>query len=244
MDSGAGNTIEARHRNAYFTFGRFQPPTLGHGLLIGELAAAAEAEGADAYVFVSSTQDKKKNPLTVFQKVAWLKLMFPTTNARFINTTTCPKGYMSDAQPGCRTLFAAVDVLRSAGYKGVKMFVGSDRVHDFSILLNKRTNGGNSDNSIEVDVIGVGAERNLSTGLSGMSGTKMRAAAAANNVERFAAGTGLSEDTAAELMSQVKAGMTGGTRSCSCSCSCSRSRACTVKRRRQQRQARRTTIKK
>ena len=197
MEPGSGNMIDMRRRVAYFTFGRFQPPTLGHGLLIGELAAAAESADADAYVFVSSTQDKKKNPLTVFQKVAWLQRMFPTINARFINTTTCLKGYASEAKAGCRTIFAIVDALRSAGYESVNMFVGSDRVGDFSTLLGKAG----------VEVVGIGAERG-----NGISGTKMRAAAAVGDLAGFAAGTGLPEAAARELMSQVQVGMAGGVR--------------------------------
>ena len=203
MESGNGNVIELRQRAAYFTFGRFQPPTLGHGLLIGELASAAETADADAYVFVSSTQDKKKNPLTVFQKVTWLQRMFPTINARFINTTTCLKGYVSEAKAGCRTIFAIVDALRSAGYETIKMFVGSDRVGDFSALLSK--------GEVGVEVVGIGAKR-VEGGISiaAVSGTKMRAAAAIGDLAGFAAGTGLPEWNAAELMAHVQAGMTGG----------------------------------
>jgi nicotinic acid mononucleotide adenylyltransferase len=37
-----------------FAFGRFQPPTTGHRILIESVAAAAEAEGADAYIFVKA----------------------------------------------------------------------------------------------------------------------------------------------------------------------------------------------
>lgn len=206
---GEGNLVERRSEKAYFTFGRFQPPTLGHGRLIDELAKTAVDNRADAYVFVSSTVDKKKNPLTVFQKVSWLKHMFPAVDVRFINTTTCRKGFATVApKQECKTIFAVIDVLRSAGYTEVTLCVGSDRVPDFTKMLAKFTPEG-----IAVHVLGLGGTRNeTASNLSGMSGTKMREAALRSNVPAFLAGTGLPEDSARVLMGQVQAGMRGGKR--------------------------------
>ena len=46
----------------YFTFGRMNPPTIGHGKLLDKLASKA---GRNPYkIFLSQSQDSKKNPLS------------------------------------------------------------------------------------------------------------------------------------------------------------------------------------
>ena len=206
-EEGLGNSIYSRKETAYFTFGRFQPPTIGHGALIRELSRVSQENNADAYVFVSSTLDKKKNPLTVFQKVSWLKRIFPDVAVRFINTTTCRKSFASVAVvKECKTIFAAIDVLRSAGYKEVTLCVGSDRVSEFVQLLKRFSPEG-----ISMKVLGLGGKRDeTATDVTGMSGTKMREAALRNNFPTFSAGVDLPEHSARILMEQVKDGMKGG----------------------------------
>ena len=191
---------------AFFAFGRFQPPTLGHGLLFKELAATAAAEGADAFVFVSSTQDKKKNPLSVDRKVYWLERMYSGLPIRFVNTTTCGIDPMGKS---CKTIFQVLDALRNAGYADLRMYVGSDRVEDFTKLLGKYE----SENAKPVTIVGSGKVRNASSAnLSGMSGTKMREAALRGDMEAFKAGTGFTDENASALMAEVRAGMKGGKR--------------------------------
>lgn len=201
------NSIDKRSTSVFFTFGRFQPPTIGHGLLIQQLSKLAEENDSDAYVFISSTQDKKKNPLTVYQKEYWLKKMFPIENVRFINTTTCPKSLPYAGRfKDCKTIFAVIDVLLSAGYKRITMCVGSDRVPDFQKLLSKYSPEG-----VIIEVIGLGGKRNnTATNVTGVSGTKMRNAALRNNLASFSAGTGLPENSARVLMEEVKSGLRGG----------------------------------
>jgi hypothetical protein len=51
----------------YFTFGRMNPPTIGHGKLLDVLAAKA---GRNPYkIFLSQSQDPKKNPLSYTDKI-------------------------------------------------------------------------------------------------------------------------------------------------------------------------------
>ena len=57
-----------------FTFGRFNPPTIGHEKLINKVASV----GANEYIIVpSGSFDNKKNPLKVDDKVRIMKSMFP-----------------------------------------------------------------------------------------------------------------------------------------------------------------------
>ena len=44
-----------------FTFGRFNPPTIGHEKLIKKVEDVAE--GGDFYIYPSWTQNTKKDPL-------------------------------------------------------------------------------------------------------------------------------------------------------------------------------------
>ena len=62
-------------RIVYFTFGRMNPPTIGHGKLLDKLAAAA---GRNPYrVFLSQSNDEKENPLAYKDKVKYVRKMFP-----------------------------------------------------------------------------------------------------------------------------------------------------------------------
>lgn len=54
---------------AVFTFGRFNPPTIGHGKLLDKVASVRP--DAKYYVFVSHTQDAKKNPLDYETKISF-----------------------------------------------------------------------------------------------------------------------------------------------------------------------------
>ena len=102
-------------------FGRFNPPTIGHGRSIDRLIELAA--GTDAYVFVTSTQDPVKNPLSVGEKVEILKKMFPNPEVvRIINT---------DAQD-CRTVFKAIYALKDRGYTDISFVGGSDRTEENS----------------------------------------------------------------------------------------------------------------
>jgi hypothetical protein len=177
-------------KRAYFTFGRFQPPTLGHGVLINGVAAEAAKDDADAFVFVSSTKDSKKNPLQVDRKVFWLQKIFPKAVAdgvQFIDTTVC----------NCRTLPSIIGKLSDLGYKEIIMFVGSDRAENFSKFM-----------PTDIEVRTMGNVRNETrANIAGMSGTKMRAAAVAGNIDSLQAGTGLNTANATQLAEEIRSGL-------------------------------------
>lgn len=202
------DTIEQKenHQNVLFTFGRFQPPTIGHKVLIDFIASESLKLGdTDGYIFVSSTQNKQlrpknvfestkqnENPLSVDLKVLYLKKMYPETSVKFINTTECE----------CRTIFSIIDKLKSAGYTGLTMAVGSDRVESFKTLMSR----------VGVNVIAAG-ERVInasSNSVKAMSGTKMREAAVAGNVNAFKQGVligSMTDADAMELLNAVRNGL-------------------------------------
>jgi nicotinic acid mononucleotide adenylyltransferase len=186
-------SIVKHHPKVYFTFGRFQPPTIGHKVLIDKLSELAKTEDADAYVFVSSKQnnmekykrtklyksmkahgsfmstDENENPLPVGTKVEILRKMYPSSGIIFVDTTV----------EGCPQLFNVLDKLRSSGYDDITMGVGSDRVATFEKVFKG-----------DLKVVSLG-ERTVNASnmtAKAMSGTKMREAAISGNKEAFLAG--------------------------------------------------------
>jgi len=108
-----------------FTFGRFNPPTTGHEKLLNVLMNASSKERGEYFAFMSHSQDKKKNPLTHDQKMMFMKLMFPKHRSAFVK---------SKARNALEVLVQLYDMKR---YSKAVMVVGSDRVKDFNVLLNK-----------------------------------------------------------------------------------------------------------
>ena len=100
---------------AVFAFGRMNPPTTGHGMVIETVISEAKALGADHFVFLSRAQDAKKNPLPTDRKVEYLKALFPEAN---ISTeATNP--------------FDAVLHLCEMGYTNIVLVTGDDRRSDY-----------------------------------------------------------------------------------------------------------------
>ena len=110
-------------KTVYFTFGRMNPPTIGHEKLLNKLASSSRQN--PYRVYLSQSTDKKKNPLNFTSKVKHARKMFPK-HARQI---------MADKK--VKTVFDALVKLYKEGFKNVAMVVGSDRVNEFEALLNK-----------------------------------------------------------------------------------------------------------
>ena len=167
---------EARGDNtAVFTFGRFNPPTTGHGKLLDALAKQAKKNGAPYYVFASHSENAKKDPLPYVKKVAYMKKMFPK-HARSI--------FVDKA----RQVFEVAVSLYNKGHKSVVMVVGSDRVSEFDGLLKKynKMEGKHGYYEFEnIQVISAGERDPDSEGVSGMSASKMRAAATSDDYDSF-----------------------------------------------------------
>ena len=63
-------------RTAVFTFGRMNPPTIGHEKLLNKVKDVAGRNSGDWFVYLSSTQDAKKNPLPFQRKFYYARKMF------------------------------------------------------------------------------------------------------------------------------------------------------------------------
>ena len=176
-----------------FAFGRFQPPTIGHELLIDTVKDTAANNGADYVIYASKTQDSKTNPLDITQKMHYLDMMFPGT--RFVA-----------ADANVRTFMEAAKELNKK-YKNLIMVAGSDRVQAFETTLNQYN--GVDYNYDSIQVISAGERDPDSDSAAGMSATKMREAAIAGDLKSFMSGLpGTMQATAAEqLMADIQQGL-------------------------------------
>ena len=184
---------ELPSKKVVFAFGRFQPPTTGHELLVNAVKKIASAQKADHVIFASRTQDKKSNPLPVNRKVYYLKRMFPKTN--FVA-----------ANEDIRTFMEAAKSL-SKKYKNLVMVAGSDRVPEYKKLLEKYNGDVFTFDTIEV--VSAGERDPDADSASGMSGTKMREAAKAGDFTLFKKGLPhtLTELDGKRLMNEIRQGM-------------------------------------
>jgi hypothetical protein len=101
------------------TYGRMNPPTRGHEMLVNKVQELAGDD--DHHVFTSQTHDKKRNPLDPRQKHGYLQSSFPGANIQ--------------AQP---SPFHALSHLQDEGYKDVTVVVGADRVSEFERMGSHR----------------------------------------------------------------------------------------------------------
>ena len=67
---------EASGKTAVFAWGRMNPITVGHEKLVDKVLEIARMSKADPMVFLSHTQDPKKNPLSYDDKLRLAKTAF------------------------------------------------------------------------------------------------------------------------------------------------------------------------
>tara|TARA_B100000945_G_scaffold238005_1_gene194097 strand:- start:677 stop:1258 length:582 start_codon:yes stop_codon:yes gene_type:complete len=189
-----------------FTFGRFNPPTTGHLKLI---EAVAKEAGSGDYVIVPTRSFKKdKNPLKIDIKLAWMKEMFPK-HAKNIITS-------KDLNVIIKVMQSFQGLVSEGKYTDVCMVVGSDRVDEFTTLLNKYNRDKNDPDKSPVEYgfrtieVKSAGERDPDNDddVSGMSASKMRAYAKAGKWDKFQdALTGILDiQRATDLMKDVRAG--------------------------------------
>ena len=184
---------ELPSRKVVFAFGRFQPPTTGHELLVDKVKRVASIQKADHVIFASRTHDKKSNPLPVDRKVYYLNRMFPKTNFVAANDEV-------------RTFIEAAKML-SSKYKNLVMIAGSDRVPEYKKILEKYN--GDVFHFDTVEVVSAGERDPDADSASGMSGTKMRLAAVDGDYKKFKTGLprSLTDLDGRRLMNEIRQGM-------------------------------------
>jgi hypothetical protein len=138
--------------------------------------------GGDFKIFVTQSQDKKENPLSYSEKVKFIKAIHPEYAQNVVEDTNL------------NTIGKVCSYLYDQGYRNVTFVAGSDRLPQFQKLIGDY-------NGVEgkahgfykfetLDFKSSGQRDPDSPGVSGVSASKAREAAATGNFEKFEEATG------------------------------------------------------
>lgn len=189
-----------QEKTVVFTYGRFQPPHIGHQLLINYINDKASELHAKPYVIVTSSctskwfssltykkqqkantfancKDINDNPLTMKQKLKYLRKMFPTT--KFIQ-----------ADKYDINLFNVLGHIRDKGYTKFIGLFGSDRAPGFKKMFKDNAerlqeklaaDPNFEQRPFNIEIQAVGDKRvDAADDITGISSTKMREKAVEN----------------------------------------------------------------
>jgi hypothetical protein len=161
---------ELPNKSLIFAFGRFNPPTVGHELLISKVEALSKKTSIPYRIYTTATQDKKSNPLSQKDKIKYMEKSF--RNAHIY----AAKG----------NIIQLLQSFEKEGIKEIHLVVGSDRTKEFESLLNKYNEREYNFSKIEIHSAG---ERDPdSDDADGMSASKMRSAASKGDYKSFEKG--------------------------------------------------------
>jgi len=186
---------EEVNKSFAFTFGRFNPPTIGHEKLLQKVASL----GSEYKIFLSRSQDKVKNPLSPSDKLKWMQTIFkPYASHIFVMPTNM-------------VLELATKIYKM-GYTNISMVVGSDRVREFDTILKKYNGEKNRHgyyNFKKIDVVSAGERDPDEEGVTGMSASKLRDYAKRGDLKNFKRGIpgNLTDKQIKELFFNVREGM-------------------------------------
>jgi len=187
-------------KHVTFCFGRMNPPTIGHKQLLDTMSSV----GGDMKIFVSQSQDAKKNPLDYSTKISFMRKLFPD--------------YASDIveEPSLNTVMKVAAYLYNQGYNHATFVAGSDRLEDMKKMLlayNGKEEGKKGPLPKEtvykfetLDFVSSGDREDGAEGVAGVSASAARAAAANGDLDAFAKATGAGEHIES-LYKAVRTGM-------------------------------------
>ena len=174
---------------AAFCFGRMNPPTLGHRLVMEK---TIQVGGKNAYIFLSNSQSPDTDPLDPATKAAFIKKMYPKFAPHIVT------------DPVQGPIYAA-NWLYDKGFRNMTFVAGSDRLGKNAGSIEKLLNGWNSgpvrttDNArgaggrehVVLNFVSSGERDADASQVSGISGTLARKMAAAGDEEGFQRATGV-----------------------------------------------------
>lgn len=177
--------LESTEKTAVFTYGRNNPPTVGHEKLFNKTLEVAKKHNSVAHIYTSHSQDAKKNPLTAEHKVELIKHAYP-------------EAHVASSSKEMPSMLHIAKHLHQQGHKHLVMVAGSDRVDEYKQKLHQY-NGehpGALYNFKSIKVVSAGQRDPDAEGASGMSGTKLRGHAIAGEKNKFKSGlmSGLSDE--------------------------------------------------
>jgi len=181
-------------KHVTFCFGRMNPPTIGHKQVLDTM----KSQGGEIKIFVSQSQDAKKNPLDYSTKIKFIKAMFPEYAQDVVENSSL------------NTVVKVASYLYDQGYTAATFVAGSDRLDDMKKLL-EAYNGveGKSHGYYKFEVLDFsssGDREDGAEGVAGVSASGARAAAANGDLEAFKEATGAGE-LSEKLYAAVRKGM-------------------------------------
>ena len=180
-------------KHVAFAFGRFNPPTVGHKKLIDTVVDASD--GGDFYIFTSQSQDPDKNPLDYQTKVNFLKKLFPDIQDKIVYDVSI------------KNVLQAADKLKANGYTAATFVCGSDRVPEFTKLLNTWNGMDKTPRFGVLNIISSGEREDGVEGVGGVSASMAREFVKNNDFESFKGTVPNNPQLAKELFDAVKQGM-------------------------------------
>ena len=180
-------------KHVAFAFGRFNPPTVGHKKLIDTVVDASD--GGDFYIFTSQSQDPDKNPLDYQTKVNFLKKLFPDIQDKIVYDVSI------------KNVLQAADKLKANGYTDATFVCGSDRVPEFTKLLNTWNGMDKTPRFGVLNIISSGEREDGMEGVGGVSASMAREFVKNNDFESFKGTVPNNSQLAKELFDAVKQGM-------------------------------------
>lgn len=138
-----------------FAFGRMNPPTSGHQILIDKLVSEAKKHGALPVMFLSRSVDKKKNPVPFDVKIRLARKFFPEVT--FID------------DPNIKSPINVFTWIANEGFKEVYFIAGSDRLANYKDIVER-----NKTRFDVVELISAGYRDPDADDATGMSASKMR----------------------------------------------------------------------
>ena len=180
-------------KHVAFAFGRFNPPTVGHKKLIDTVVDASD--GGDFYIFTSQSQDPDKNPLDYQTKVNFLKKLFPDIQDKIVYDVSI------------KNVLQAADKLKASGYTDATFVCGSDRVPEFTKLLNAWNGMDKTPRFGVLNIVSSGEREDGVEGVGGVSASMAREFVKNNDFESFKGTVPNNPQLAKELFDAVKQGM-------------------------------------
>ena len=178
MMKGFKQVLTEAKEKVVFAFGRFNPPTTGHEKLINKVASVAGS--SDYRIYPSFTKNPTKDPLPHALKIAYMRKMFSKHARKII------------ADQDATTAMAITTKLYDEGYKNLVMVAGSDRIKEFQKLLDTYNGVKGKRHGYykfaSIDVVSAGDRDPDAEGVTGMSASKMRSAAASGDISAFKRG--------------------------------------------------------
>ena len=160
-------------KRVVFTFGRMNPPTVGHQKVVDKVATMAKKIKGEGRIYLSHTQNDKKDPLSYDDKIRIAKRAFEPA-VKIVKTKS-------------KVIFHVLKELYDQKFTDIVLIVGDDRIQEFREKLLKYNGKGDYDFNT-IGVISAGKRDPDAVGLEGMSASKLRALAKAGEYNKFASG--------------------------------------------------------